>query len=836
MNNNESHALMPKTAVAPAAPAMELTAEQLRFRVVATVDFRTTEELSTSHEFVGQKRARAALDLGLGIPNSGYNIFVSGLTGAERLTALRNWVVQRATQLPTPGDWVYVHNFAHPDAPRAIALAAGCGCRLKHLMHDLVKALREELPKAFRLEAFDKEKTLLKEKYTARAREMTTEVQAYAREHGFVVQPGPGGHLLLIPLIDGKPAESPEQLAQLTPAKQQTLETNQQNVAEELGAFTTKQQDLVRALTEEIRQIERRFGDTLLAPLLSNISHEMQTPEVEDYLAEVKDHTIENLDDFKEPEAAAGPMPFPYGPPPRERDPFFEYEVNVVVDNAHTTGAPVLVESSPTYLNLFGTIERVVDRFGRLVTNFTRIKSGSLLRAHGGYLVFNLEDALTEVSVWKALKRTLKSGRIEMETYEPFAMFSTSGLKPEPIEIQVKVIVVGSPYVYQLLYAWDEEFRDIFKVHADFRRTMELDEQHLLAYGQWVGELCRQESLPHFDRAAVERLVEYGARKAGDREKMSASHAEIADIAREAAYWARKDDAQLVAAHHVQTALEERVFRANRIEEDMRELITQGTILVDIDGAKVGQVNGLSVLQLGDHSFGQPSRVTASVAMGQAGIVNIERESKLSGPIHDKGLLILSGYLRNRFGQDKPLALSAGLCFEQSYSGVEGDSASSTELYALLSGVANLPIRQDLAVTGSVNQWGEVQAIGGVNEKIEGFFDVCRIRGLTGKQGVLIPVANVRHLILRPDVITAVENGQFHIYPIRTIDEGIELLTGVRAGTTAEPETVNGMVNKRFQALATGLKAFSIPTGGTETEQKKSAEDNNHHVTKHAKG
>ena len=591
---------------------------------------------------------------------------------------------------------MYVHNFAHPDAPRAIALAAGRGCRLQHLMRDLVKTLREELPKAFRQEAFDKEKALLKDKYNARAREMTAEVEAYAREHGFVVQPGPGGHFLLIPLIDGKPAESPEQFAQLTPAEQQTLETNQRKVAEEIGALMTKQQDLLRALTEDIRQVERRFGDTLLAPLLSNISREMQNPEVDEYLAEVKNHTIENLDDFKEPEPAAGPMAFPFGPPPRERDPFFEYEVNVVVDNAHTTGAPVLVESSPTYLNLFGTIERVVDRFGRLVTNFTRIKSGSLLRAHGGYLVFNLEDALTEVGVWKALKRTLKSGRIEMETYEPFAMFSTSGLKPEPIQVQVKVIVVGSPYVYQLLYAWDEEFRDIFKVHADFRRTMELDEQHLLAYGQWVGELCRQESLPHFDRAAVERLVEYGARKAGDREKMSASYAEIADIAREAAYWARKDAAQLVAARHVQTALDQRVFRANRIEEDMRELITQGTILVDIDGAKVGQVNGLSVLQLGDHSFGQPSRVTASVAMGQAGIVNIERESKLSGPIHDKGLLILSGYLRNRFGQDKPLALSASLCFEQSYSGVEGDSASSTELYALLSRIANLPIRQDL--------------------------------------------------------------------------------------------------------------------------------------------
>jgi ATP-dependent Lon protease len=396
-----------------------------------------------------------------------------------------------------------------------------------------------------------------------------------------------------------------------------------------------------------------------------------------------------------------------------------------------------------------------------------------------------------------------------METYEPFALFATSGLRPEPVQIQVKVVVVGSPYLYHLLYTLDDEFHEIFKVHADFRRTMELDGQHLRAYGQWVAQVCRQEGLPHFDRAAVERLVEFGARQAGDRQKVSASYAEIADLAREAAYWARKNNGQLVSAAHVQQAIDQRVFRSNRIEEELRELITQGTILVDIDGSKVGQVNGLAVLQVGEHSFGRPSRVTASVAMGQAGIVNIERESRLSGSIHDKGLLILSGYLRNRYGQDKPLALSASLCFEQSYSGVEGDSASSTELYALLSRLANLPIRQDLAVTGSVNQWGEVQAIGGVNEKIEGFFDACRVHGLTGTQGVMLPAANVRNLILRTDVIEAVARGQFHLYPVRSIDEGIALLTGVRAGTVDEEGTVNGLVSKRLRDLATGLKAFA---------------------------
>jgi ATP-dependent Lon protease len=723
---------------------------------------------------------------------------------------------------------VYVHNFAHPDAPRAIPLAAGRGGRLKHLMHELVKTLRQELPKAFRQEAFDKEKAQLKEKYTAKAQALAAEMEAHAREQGFLIQPGPVGHFLLIPLVHGKPLESPEDFATLSEAEQRTLETNQRRVAEELSAFTTKQAELVRALAEDVRQIERRFGAALLTPLLAEISREMDNAEVNEYLAEVKTNIIENLDDFKESEPAGPTPPFALFGPPRERDPFLEYEVNVVVDHSQTAGAPVIVESAPTYLNLFGTIERVVDRFGRVVTNFTRIKSGSLLRADGGYLIFSLEDAVTEIGVWKALKRTLKSGRIEIETYEPFALFATSGLKPEPIEIHTKVIVVGTPFLYHLLYTWDDEFREIFKVHADFRRVMELNASHLLAYGQWVGQLCRQEGLPHFDRGAVERLVEFGARRAGDREKVSASYAEIADLVREAAYWARKSNGHLVSARHVQQALEERVFRANRIEEEIRELITEGTILVDIDGRKVGQVNGLSVLQVGEYTFGQPARVTASVAMGQAGIVNIERESRLSGPLHDKGLLILSGYLRNRYGHDKPLALSASLCFEQSYSGVEGDSASSTELYALLSRLAELPVRQDVAVTGSVNQWGEVQAIGGVNEKVEGFFDVCRVHGLTGTQGVLIPAANVRHLVLRRDVIEAVETGQFHLYLVHTIDEGMELLTGVRAGTGAEEGTVNGLVSQRLRALALGLKAFAPSSEGAEAKKPADDQDNHH--------
>lgn len=805
----------PRGELEEALAPKELSAEELRFSVSLDGGFKSTAELAQVEDFVGQERAVAALELGLGVAGGGFNIFVSGLAGAEKLEGLRRWVAERASRSPTPGDWVYVHNFKYPDAPHALYLKAGKGVRLRDLMRDLVKALREELPKAFRQEAFDKEKTLLREKYNKRAQELNAQFDKAAREKGFLLQIGPRGNVMFIPLINGKPLQSPEEFSQLQEANRQEIEKRQEELVEEMEEVAARQREVMRELEADIRLVERRFCEQLLTPLIGAIEREMENEKVSSYLPEVREHILENLDNFKESPAMAPGFPFIlHG---REhRDTFLEYDVNVVVDNSVIEGAPVIIESSPTYLNLFGSIERVVDRFGRVVTNFTRIKSGSLLRAHGGYLIFSLEDAVTEPAVWKVLRRTLRSRRIEMETYEPFALFSASGLRPEPVEINTKVIVVGSPFLYHLLYTWDEEFREIFKVRADFREVMEMEENHRAAYAQWVTKLCKEEGLPPFDREAVERLLEFGARQAGDREKISASHAEVCDLVREADYWARKEDAQLVLGRHVQQALENRIFRSNRIEGEIRELIANGTILIDIEGRKVGQVNGLSVLDIGGYTFGRPTRVTASVAMGQAGIINIERESRLSGSIHDKGVLILSGYLRNRYGQDKPLAISASLCFEQSYSGVEGDSASSAELYALLSRISDIPLRQDIAVTGAVNQWGEIQAIGGINEKIEGFFDVCRVMGLTGRQGVMIPAANLRNLILRSDVVEAVAQKKFHIYPVRTVDEGLEILTGIRAGGVGEEGTANQAVSGRLREFAVRLKEFS---GGNHRQE-----------------
>ena len=761
----------------------------------------------------------ASLELGIGIAGSGYNIFVSGLTGADKLRHPAPSGRRTGRRHGDSRRLGVCADFKHPDAPRAIYLKRGAGIELREMMHDLVKTLREELPKAFRQEAFDKEKSSLMEKFNNRAQELNVQFATVARERGFQVQTSSRGHIYFIPVVDGKPLQKPQDFAALSEDERREVERRQQELNVELERLARHQQEIMREMEQDIRAVERRFCENLLLPILGRIIDKLDNAEVMTYLDETREHILNNLDDFKE--SGPSPMALPFMPAPRERDPYLEYEVNVVVDNGKTDGAPIVVESAPTYLNLFGTIERVVDRFGRVVTNFTRIKSGSLLRAHGGYLIFSLEDAITEPAVWKVLKRTLRSGRIEMETYEPFAMFSASGLKPEPVKVNTKVIVVGSAYLYHLLYTWDDDFHEMFKIRADFNPVMQRDDSHQLAYAHWVGNLCNEEGMPHFDESGVEKLIEYGARQAGDRDKVLASHATIADLVREAAFWARKEDRQLVSARHVEKALESRVFRSNRIEENIRELIANGTILVDIDGKKTGQVNGLSVMEIGGYAFGRPSRVTASVGMGQAGIVNIERESKLSGNIHDKGMLILAGYLRNRFGQNQPLALSASLCFEQSYGGVEGDSASSTELYALLSRLANLPLRQDIAVTGSVNQWGEVQAIGGVNEKIEGFYDVCRVVGLTGEQGVVIPAANVRHLILRDDVVKAVADGKFHIYPVKSIDEGMAILTNLPAEGGAGQESVNDAVAKRLKELAVGLKEFAAPekNGATDNQQ-----------------
>ena len=790
------------------ATPQELTAEQARRRAdLSAIAFRTTADLEPLITMVGQERAVQALHLGLGVPQQGYNIFVSVLAGSGARAQVEGVLHEKAATLPTPGDWVYVQNFRSPDQPQALALEPGQGQRLRQDMDRLVAHIRETLPKAFRQEAFEREQRELGEKYEREIRQIQETFSKMARDKGFGIQADANGNVAFIPL-QGDRAMTPEELEGLSEDQRQALDRRQNQIVQEFRSVMLRQRQLMQQLATEIREIERTFSAQLIAPLVAELKQRHLQERVQRYLDAVQEDMLAHLERFKDGGSQAPAGAPPWLPPPSERELFLDYSVNVVVDNSELQGGPVLVEDTPSYKNLFGTIERIVDPHGRVVTNFSRIKAGSLLRASGGYVLLNIEDALTEPMVWKTLKRTLQSNRIQIETYDPFAFFTVSALQPEPIPIQTKVVVMGNPSLYYLLYFNDSDFGRIFKVRADFVEEMDNTATHQASYAHFIAGLCRQEGLRHFDRSGVEAILEYGMRAISDQQKLASQLGLLADLVREASYTAGQVGTDTVSRTHVEQALQARIFRANHYEERLRELIQSGTILIDTSGSHVGQINGLSVLQLGDHSFGRPSRVTVTTSMGTSGIVNIEREAKLSGNTHDKGVLILSGYLRQMYAQDKPLTLSASLCFEQSYGGIDGDSASSTELYALLSRLADLPLRQDLAVTGSVNQRGEVQAIGGVNEKIEGFFDVCAQHGLSGQQGVLIPQANVHNLMLRQDVVEAIRAGRFHVYPITHIDQGLALLTGVPAGDTVTAGTVHYLANARLQKLAQDITAF----------------------------
>jgi ATP-dependent Lon protease len=581
---------------------------------------------------------------------------------------------------------------------------------------------------------------------------------------------------------------------------------------------------------KETRKVEKTIQDELAGLDKSAISHlvegrigdireKYQQPKIHAYLDEVKDSILENPSRFQ-PKPESPQVPIPGLALPSPVDTFTEFQVNVLVDNAETKGAPVIIETSPTYRNLFGTIERSWGMGGIGKTDFTKIKAGSFLRANGGYLVLNALDVLIEPGVWLALKRTMRNRSMEMQSFDPFYLFASSALKPEPIEVKVKVVMIGDAYLYETLYSVDEDFKKVFKIKADFDTVMERKNETQLQYASFIQKICHDENLLPFDRGGVAAVIEYGVRLAGRQKKLSTEFHRITDILREASYWAKRDKSDMVMEKHVDQAIAEKIYRKKMIEDKIQEMIDDGMILIDSDGAAVGQVNGLSVYDLGEYAFGKPSRITAKTSMGKSGIINIEREAELSGRTHNKGVLILGGYLRGKYAQDKPLTLTASLAFEQSYGGVDGDSASSTEVYAILSSLSGLPLRQDIAVTGSVNQNGEIQPIGGVNQKIEGFFDVCQSRGLTGKQGVMIPHQNVGDLMLRKDVVEAVAAGKFHVYPVRNIDQGVEILTGVPAGEKSKEGaypvgTVNYLVDLRLQDLSKRMKEF-----GAEEEKK----------------
>jgi len=796
--------------------ARELRAEDLVLKFDEEVlSFRSTEELPPLEGIIGQERATRAIDFGIEISSHGYNIFVLGPVGSGKMTAIRRAMERMARKRPVPDDWCYVNNFEEPDKPKALRLPAGTGSIFRRDMEELVSDLRDSLPRAFESEEYQKKRNILVQSFSDRRAELIGALEKRAKEKGFALQQvGPG--VMLMPVVQGKPVP-PEKFDSLPREEKERIEKARSSVQEDLAPILKELRQKEKEVREEVHQLETKMAAVAVGPLMRELFDKYnQHHEVVAYLKQVEQDVIENVHDFlKEPEeekenilAALGVV--------RRKPTFERYSVNLLVDHRNSVGAPVVVETNPTHQNLLGRIEHRAQ-FGTFVTSFTMIKPGALHRANGGYLVLEVKDVLMNYFAYDALKRALKNRQIKIEEIsEPFRIIATVTLRPEPIPLDVKVILVGNPWLYYLLYNLDEDFRKLFKVQADFGNIMDFSKDGVRKYALFIGERCREEGLNHFAPEAVKKVLEYSSRLVEDRRKLATKFTEITDLVREASFWASRNGHKVVKAEDVKKAIEEKDYRANRIEERVRELLEEGTILVDVDGQSVGQVNGISILWLGNFQFGKPSRITAQTFVGQAGLINIERESKLSGRIHDKGMLILSGYIGGKYAQDRPLSLSASIAFEQTYEEVEGDSAASAEVYALLSSLAGVPIRQDIAVTGSVNQHGEIQPVGGVTRKIEGFFDVCRAKGFTGKQGVIIPAKNVQNLVLRDDVVEAVKEGTFHIYPVETVDEGMEILTGMRAGKRLrdgryEKGTLNALVQKRLEELAKVWKKFGPP-------------------------
>jgi ATP-dependent Lon protease len=800
----------------------EVKAEALRWSLdLKKLQFETTDDLEPLTEIIGQKRGVDAFRFGAGMNHAGYNIFVTGPAGTGRLATVKKLLHEISDKSGrVPDDLCYVNNFKTPDEPVLIRLKAGQGKRFKKDIHNLIETLKREVPRLFEGQDYINRKKEIMEEYEKKGKGFFKELDKKVRDEGFTlvdVQMGQIKRPEVAPLVDGQPThiDQVEQMMEKGRFPKEEFEEMKKKytvLRNEIEQIFIELRELQKEIQQNTEEMDRVLFLSMANELVAPVKGRYRLKKVETFLNGLVEDMSENLQIFMSGQQEMYPGGMALMVP--KGNPFDLYHVNLLVDNSDRKGPPVIVENNPSYQNLFGSIERIVDRSGIWRTDFSRIRAGSLIKANGGFLVLNLMDAAREPGVWPALKRSLKNKSMQIETYDPFYLFTTTGIRPEPIDMDVKVVLISDSYIYSLLMTLDEDIPKIFKVRAEFDSVMDKDDRAILKFAQFIRMKTKEEKLKPFDRGAVAALVEYAVREAGRQEKISTGFPVIADIIREADYWAAIDKKKRVAAAHVEEAINARIKRTNMIEEKLQEQIDRGTLLIDIDGAKVGQVNGLAVYSLGDYMFGKPSRITASTSMGRAGIINIERESDMSGSTHNKGVLILGGYLREKYAQDKPLTISASIAFEQSYGGVDGDSASSSEVYAILSSLAGVPVRQDIAVTGSINQKGEIQPIGGVNQKIEGFFDCCNRKGLTGTQGVIIPETNLKDLMLRKDVIEAVKKGKFHVYAVKTIDEGIEILTGKPAGTLrpdrSYPEgTINYLVNAKLKNLAEGLNNFS---------------------------
>jgi lon-related putative ATP-dependent protease len=764
----------------------ELSPEQLRLTCPpAELGFATTDQLCHSRAIIGQQRAQESIEFGLRIRSYGYNIFALGAPGTGKATKIHEFLKEEAEGKPVPGDWVYVTNFDNSNAPNAICLPPGRARQFTDSTDELIRELKKAIPRAFEDREYLNKKKEIAHRFEEQRNALIEEENQWAHERGYTVIATPAG-LVMLPVKDGQPMsrEDFEKLPQEErEAFSQATEEFQSRIEEAMG----RAREIEREMKNEVAELDRTVAAFAVGHLIDDVARRFKdVDEVGEHLEHVRADILDNIGKIRHAnttgEEEEGKSPMAQMVAKQAESVFDSYGVNCVVDNSGLEGAPVVYEMSPTYANLMGRIGQRME-MGAIVSDFRQVRPGALHRANGGYLLLDAKDVLTSPLAWDALKRALKNRQIRTEdVLEQFRIVTGPTIEPEPIPLDLKVVLMGAPQLYYILAAMDEDFPKLFKVKADFDSQMPRSGEEIAKYGEFLCTRCHEEGLRPFDASAVARIVEYGSRLVEDQRKLSARFSDIADLAREADYWAAAAGNDVVSSAHVAKAIEHKIYRSNRIEERVREMIEDGSIMVDTTGVALGQVNGLSVVSLGDYAFGRPSRITATVAIGRGNVIDIEREVNLAGPIHSKGVLILSGYLAENFAKDVPLSIAARLCFEQSYEGVEGDSASCAELYALLSAIAGLPLRQDLAVTGSVNQKGQVQAIGGAIYKIEGYFDVCRAKGLTGTQGVMIPVSNVLNLMLRDDVIEAVRDGKFHIYSVETIEQGFSLLTGVPAG------------------------------------------------------
>ena len=779
--------------------------------------FQTTAEVSPLEGVIGQDRALKAFDFGLAVKMKGYNIYMAGPSGTGKTTYARSSTEKLAETEPVPYDWCYVYNFQNPRAPLALRFEAGDGKQFKEDMAELVQLFRTELQKAFRTEEYDAQKIALERSFDEKRDALMTEMSAVAEQHDFQVKTTNSG-VFFMPVVDGK-AVGEDDYDNLTEEQKDAIEKNSQMVQEKAGSILRELRDLDKESKKQLEQLDYKTGMFAIGHHVSEVQMKYQQYErVISYINDVQEDVLENISQFIEEEeegedGLASLLPMLNKKP--AEDVTLKYKVNLIVDHSKSKGAPVVVTFNPSYNNLIGEVE-YDSEFGNLTTDFMKIKSGLFHKANGGYLIVQAQDILSLPQAWEALRRVIKTKEINMDSIrEQLGAVVAPTLKPEPIPANIKVIMIGSSYYYDVLEQCDEEFDKFFKIRADFDYEMPRTGENIEKIAQFIKRFVEKEKTMEFDVSAVCSIVEYSSRSAERQDKLSTRFNHLAEILCEAVTWAKLEGAELVTAAHIKKTIAEKEDRLKLYEEKLDEMLEENVIMIDTDGAEIGQINGLAVLDMGSYAFGNPSRITATTYVGKSGIVNIEKEARMSGQTHDKGVQIITGFLGQTYAQNFPLSLSCRVCFEQNYNGIDGDSASSTELYCILSSLSELPIRQDLAVTGSVNQKGEIQAIGGVTYKIEGFFDLCRKRGLTGKQGVIIPVSNVKDLVLKDDVVEAVKNGMFHIYPIAHIDEGIELLMGTPAGKKNKAgnfpaNSVHGKVMKK-------LKAFDKRSQGQES-------------------